>query len=86
MKYLIIGCVLLTGCTSLAEQRARAISADDTQCQSLHGIDTESTEYLECMQNLAAERQKKRRIEEARRAAQDAGRMAIPAMQNYRTF
>jgi hypothetical protein len=86
MKYLIIGCLPLTGCTSLAEQRARAISTDSKKCSKLHDGYTESTENLECMEKLAAERQKKRRIEEVQRAAQDAGRMAIPAMQTYRTF
>lgn len=85
MKSLILACVLLCACTGVADQRARTVSVDSEKCHEFHGDDATSSEYLDCMENLALERTEQRRIEEARRAAQDATRVHLPTLDSLRS-
>ncbi len=78
MKTLALACLLLAGCTSIAEHRARTIAADSQKCRELHGDQAVTFEFLECMDTLAQERAKKREAEETRHAAEETWRVPLP--------
>jgi len=80
MKYLVLAGLLLAGCTGIAEHRAQTVASDNDKCRALHGGETVTHGYLECLDRLALERTKKRQAEEARRAAENTWRAPAPVL------